>query len=144
MIPTPFRFHPQENPDEPPKHLQKLHDENAALQVVEVVQMRRELEAPGAAQQEVDENGAIVHLLGVEMRVSAEAPRVLGVVAFLAGGEEGEVPVFGDVPVEGVEGVEKDEYEPEGFGQRFGDRFGREGYHSRKRPVSLMPILLGS
>lgn len=47
------------------------------------------------------------------MRVSPQTPGVFGVVAYRGGGEEGEVPVFGDVPIEGVEGVQEDEEEPE-------------------------------
>ena len=41
-----------------------------------------------------------------------QTPGVFGVVAYRGRGEEGEVPVFGDVPVEGVEGVEEDEEKP--------------------------------
>ena len=43
----------------------------------------------------------------------SEAPGVLWVIALGARGEEGEVPIFGDVPVEGVEGVEENREKPE-------------------------------
>lgn len=73
------------------------------------------------------------------------------------GGKDGEVPVFGDVPVKGVEGVQEDEEEPmfalisiclfslsPPSSPRFHSVGERETYHSRKIPVSLKPILLGS
>lgn len=85
--------------------------------------MRTELDGPGAAQEEVEEDGDVVDLRGVEVTVLAQAVGVLvRCVAFAGGqGEEVEVPVFGDVPVEAEEGVEEDEEEPEaeegGFGE---------------------------
>ena len=39
---------------------------------------------------------------------------MFGGVSGVGGGEEGEVPVLGDVPVEGVEGVDEDGKEPGG------------------------------
>ena len=77
-----------------------------------MVQMRRELEAPRAAKHEIQKYRAVVHFLGVEVGMPSQAPGVLGAVAFRGRGEEGQVPVFGDVPVEGVEGVEEDGDEP--------------------------------
>ena len=74
--------------------------------------MRRQLETPCAPQHEIDDNRAVVHFFTVEVRVPAEAPGVFGVVAVRGRGEEGEVPVLGDIPIEGVEGVEEDEEEP--------------------------------
>lgn len=44
--------------------------------------------------------------------MASKAPGVVRVVAFVGGGEEGEVPVFGDVPVEGVKGIYEDGEEP--------------------------------
>lgn len=37
---TPFRFNPEENPNEATEHLQQLHDENAPFEIVEMVQVR--------------------------------------------------------------------------------------------------------
>lgn len=71
--------------------------------------MRRELEAPCAAKHQIEEDGAVVHFLGVEIGVPSKTPGVVRVVAFAGRGEEGQVPVFGNVPVKGVEGVYEDE-----------------------------------
>lgn len=70
-----------------------------------MVQVRRELEAPRAAEHEIDENCAVVHFLGVEVGVAPQSPGVVWVVAFAGRGEKGEVPVFGDVPVEGIKRI---------------------------------------
>ena len=43
---------------------------------------------------------------------AAQGPGVVGGVSNWGGREEGEVPVFGDVPVERVEGVGEDGEEP--------------------------------
>ena len=48
----------------------------------------------------------------MEKAIAAETVGMFGIVALAFGGEEGEVPVFGDIPVEGVEGVEKDKKQP--------------------------------
>ena len=45
--------------------------------------------------------------------MAPQAIWMLRVVANVRGRKEGEVPVLGDVPVEGVKGVEEDEEEPE-------------------------------
>ena len=37
---TPFCLHPKEDPHPSSKHFQKLHDKNASLQVIEMIQMR--------------------------------------------------------------------------------------------------------
>lgn len=42
----------------------------------------------------------------MEEAVAAEGEGVIWIAAF-GGGEEGEVPIFGDVPVVGVEGVDE-------------------------------------
>jgi hypothetical protein len=78
-----------------------------------MVKMRRELEAPCAAEHEIEEYRSVVHFLGVEMGAPPETPGVFWVVALLARAEEGEVPVFGDVPVEGVERVDEDGDKPD-------------------------------
>lgn len=69
MIPHPLRLHAKENPHPPPKHLQHLHGEDPALEIVEVVQMRTELQAPCAPQHGVHDDRAVVEFLGVEPSV---------------------------------------------------------------------------
>ena len=44
--------------------------------------------------------------------MATEAVRVFGVVAFAGGREKREIPVFGNIPVEGVEGVDEDKEKP--------------------------------
>lgn len=44
--------------------------------------------------------------------MASKAPGVVRVVAFVGRGEEGEVPVFGDIPVKGIEGIYEDEAQP--------------------------------
>lgn len=109
---TPFRFYPEKNPNEATKNLQQLHDENAALEIVEMVQMRRELEAPRASEHQIEEDCTVVHFLGVEIEMTSKAPGMVRVFAFVGRGEEGEVPVFSNVPVKGVEGIYEDEEQP--------------------------------
>ena len=70
-----------------------------------MVQVRRELEAPCAAEHEIEENRAVVHFSGVEVGVAPQTPGVILVVAFARRGEQGEVPVLGDIPVEGIKRV---------------------------------------
>lgn len=70
-----------------------------------MVQMRRELETPRASKHQIEEDRAVVHFLGVEIGVASKAPGVVWIVAFVGRGEEGEVPVFGYVPIKRVEGV---------------------------------------
>ena len=112
-ITHPLRLDPEEDPHPPPADLQHLHQEDARLEVREVVQVRTQFQAPGAAQQEVEHDGGVVHGRR-EDGVGAEAVWVvmgLRCAAVLGaglgdGGEEGEIPVFPYVPVEAVEGVE--------------------------------------
>ena len=79
--------------------------------------MGRELETPRATQHEIEDDGAVVHLFTMKMSVPSQAPRMFRVVALGGGGEEGQIPVFGNVPVEGVEGVDKDKKEPTIYGE---------------------------
>lgn len=44
--------------------------------------------------------------------MSAKAPRVLGIVPHGGRSKEGEVPIFSNVPIEGVEGIQENEKEP--------------------------------
>jgi hypothetical protein len=105
--PTPFCFHAQEYPYPTPKYLQYFHDENPAFHVVEAVEAVRQLDGPCEAQQQVQGDGEVVNLLGVKEAVSSKSERVFGVVT--AGGEQGQIPILSDVPIEGVYRV--DEYE---------------------------------
>ena len=100
MSPTPFGLNPEENPDPSSRDFQKLHGKYPTLEVVEVIEMRRELEAPGAAEEKVHENDGIVDLLGVEEEVPTQSPRVLRVIALSGGGKHREIPIFGDIPIE--------------------------------------------
>lgn len=74
--------------------------------------MGRQLETPRATQHEIDKNGAVVHLLAMEMSVPPQAPRMFRIVALCGSGEEGQVPIFGYIPVERVERIDKDKEEP--------------------------------
>jgi hypothetical protein len=102
VIPHPFRLDPEEDPHPPSDHLQKLHKEYAAFQIIEVVQVWRELETPGTPQQKIDQYRGIVQLLRVEIAMPPQAPGVFGVVSLSAGREERQIPVLGHVPVKGV------------------------------------------
>jgi len=62
----------------------------------------------------------------MEVAMAAEAVGVFGGGAGGGGGEEVEVPVFGDVPIEGVEGVEEDGEEP-GLGVSWDGQRGNRG-----------------
>lgn len=44
---TPFTLHAKENPHPSPEHLQHFHREYTTLQIIEVIQVRAELQAPG-------------------------------------------------------------------------------------------------
>ena len=79
-----------------------------------MIQVRAEFQTPGHSQHEIKDDCGIIHVGGVELRGSSESPGMFGGVSDVGGGEEGEVPVFGDVPVEGVEGVDEDGEEPTG------------------------------
>lgn len=78
-----------------------------------MVKMRRQLEAPGTSQQQVDDDDAVVDLRGVEIPMAAQTPRILWVISLGLSREHVEIPVFGYIPVKGVEGVYEDEKEPE-------------------------------
>lgn len=45
---TPFGLNPQENPHPSAANFQEFHQEDTALQIVEVIQVRRQLETPRA------------------------------------------------------------------------------------------------
>lgn len=70
----------------------------------------RDLAHPGEPEDEVDDDRTVVEIVGTEAAVATQAEWMFGVTA--CGGEEGEVPILGDVPVEGVEGIDKREKDP--------------------------------
>ena len=80
IVLTPFGLYTEENPHPTPHNFHQLHQEDAALQIVEVVQMRRKLEAPCAPQKKIYRNCRIVHFLRVKISVSPQAIGVLGVI----------------------------------------------------------------
>lgn len=100
---TPLGLHSEEDPDPSPEYLQTLHHENATLEIIEMVQMRAELDAPGAPEEEIHDDHRVVHLLGMEPPLAAKSPRMLGVTSF--GGKQRKVPIFCDVPVERVKRI---------------------------------------
>lgn len=110
IILTPLRLDPKEDPHPPPHDLEEHEQEDAALDLVEALQARRELAQPSEPQDQVDDDGAVVQPVGVEGAVPAQPEGVFGIAA--RGGEEGQVPVLGDVPVEGVAGVDEGEEDP--------------------------------
>ncbi len=103
VVLTPFGFYTEENPHPAPHNFHQLHHEDAALQIVEVVQMRRQLEAPCAPQKKIYHYRGIVHFLCVKISVSPQAIRMLGIVPFSARREKCQVPILGHIPVEGIE-----------------------------------------
>jgi hypothetical protein len=109
---TPLSLDTEKHPDPATKHLQHLDGEDAALEIIEMVEVGRQLQAPRAAQDEVERDDEVVEARVAEVEDAAEAPGVVGRVALVFGREEREVPVLGHVPVEGVEGVDEDEQEP--------------------------------
>lgn len=71
--------------------------------------MGRELDTPRESQEEVYADCGVVYIVVAEVSVGSETPGMLWVVAFGLGGEDREVPIFGDVPVEGVHGIQEEE-----------------------------------
>lgn len=111
--PHPLAFDSKEYPHPSPQHLQDLHGEDAAFQVVEMVQMHAQLQTPRAPQQRIHDNGSIIEFFCVEKAMPTEAPGILRAVALAGAGEEGQVPILCHVPVEAVPGVEHDGGEPQ-------------------------------
>jgi hypothetical protein len=67
---TPFGLDTEEYPDPASKDLEQFHHEYTALQIVEVVQMWRELETPSATEHQVHADSTIVHLLGMKVTIA--------------------------------------------------------------------------
>jgi hypothetical protein len=67
---TPFGLDTEEDPDPASKDFEQLHHKDAAFQIVEVVQMRRELETPSATEHQVHADSTIVHFFGVEIAIA--------------------------------------------------------------------------
>lgn len=59
IILTPLRLDPKEDPHPPPHDLEEHEQEDAALDLVEALQARRELAQPSEPQDQVDDDGAV-------------------------------------------------------------------------------------
>jgi hypothetical protein len=125
---TPFGLDTEEDPDPASKNLKQFHHEDAAFQVVEVVQMWRELETPSTTEHQVHADSTIVHLLGMEVAIATQGPWMLRVVSLSCCREQGQIPILCDIPVERVEGIDKDEEQPAGCVSEFLDVF--KGRHT--------------
>lgn len=77
-----------------------------------MIEMWRQFEAPRTAKQEIHDDDAVVYLLGMEVAVAAETPGVLRVIALRSAGEKRQIPILGNVPVEGVERVQEYKEQP--------------------------------
>ena len=75
-----------------------------------MVEVGREFEGPCEAEEEIEDDGDVVELFRGQIEARSEG---VGGIVFGGGREKGEIPIFGYVPVEGVEGVDKDADEPE-------------------------------
>ncbi len=78
---TPLRFDTKEHPEPTPKHLEKFHKENTALEIIEMIQVRGEFEAPRATEKKVNDDYSIVYFVANEIPAPAETPRVLGIIS---------------------------------------------------------------
>lgn len=94
--PTPFCFHSEEYPDPTPKDFQKLHKEDTTFDIVEMIQMRGQLQAPRTSQHQVNGDDSVVDLMYMEEAILAQPKRMIVLVS--RGIEQGQVPVFSDVP----------------------------------------------
>jgi len=97
---TPLCLHTNKNPNPSPKYLQNLDYENASLDIVEVIEMRGELQAPSASKHEVNDDYSVVEIVAVKVAVPSEAVRMLRVVSI--GREKRKIPVLCYVPIEGI------------------------------------------
>lgn len=96
---TPLRLHTEENPDPSPQKLEEFHGEDASLEVIEVIQVWGELQAPCTPQQSVHDNSSVVEFLGVKVAVSSQPKGILWVIP-LSWREQGQVPISHHVPPE--------------------------------------------
>ena len=129
---TPLRLYPEKDPHPPPHHLEKHKHEDSTLKVVNPVYPCGQPAEPREAKNEVDKNGGVVYpgFAKVTMRTETKGVVIIRIMPEMAvdginivvvvvvaslevsavekvgdGGEEGEVPIFGDVPVEREYGV---------------------------------------
>lgn len=109
---TPFSLDTEEYPDPASKNLKQFHHKDAAFQVVKVVQVWRELETPSTTKHQVHADSTIVHLLGMEVAIATQSPWMLRVVSLSGRREQGQIPILCDIPVERIEGVDKDKEQP--------------------------------
>lgn len=78
---TPFSLDTEEDPNPASKNLKQLHHKDATLQIVEVVQVWRELEAPCTSEHQIYTDSTIVHFLGMEVPIAAKSPWMLRVIS---------------------------------------------------------------
>lgn len=116
---TPLALDAKENPYPPPKHFQRLHEKDAALQIIEVVQVRAQLDAPRASQNAVYDYSRVIHLLRMEEPMPTQAPRMLRVLAIPFRGEKCEVPIPRYVPIERISRVDDNGEQPQPEQRRF-------------------------
>jgi hypothetical protein len=67
---APFGLDAEEDPDPASKNFEQLHHKDAAFQVIEVVQVWRELETPSATEHQVHADSTVVHFFGVEIAIT--------------------------------------------------------------------------
>lgn len=111
---TPFSLDTEKDPDPASKNLKQFHDEDATFQIIEVVQVWRELEAPCTSEHQIYADSTIVHFLGMEVPIAAKSPWMLRVVSLSGCREQGQIPIFCDIPVKRIEGIDKNKEQPAG------------------------------
>lgn len=111
---TPFGLDTEEDPDPASKNFKQFHHKDATFQIVKVVQMWREFETPCTTEHQVHTDSTIVHLFGMEVAIATQSPWMLWVVSLSGRRKQGQIPVLRDIPVERIEGVDKDEEQPAG------------------------------
>ena len=103
VISNPLGLDSEEDPNPTSKDFQQFHQENTAFEIVEMVQMWRQFEAPSASQQQIHRYYSIVQLMDLEVPMLAQTVWMFRVVPFPGSGEESQVPIFCHVPIERVE-----------------------------------------
>lgn len=102
----PLGLDAEEDPDPAAEDLEQLEGEDGALPVGDAAEVRAQLEAPRAAQQQVQGDDAVVQGGRADVQAAAQAERLeVGRGPQLVV-EERQVPVLGHVPVEAVERVD--------------------------------------
>ena len=97
-----------------------MYQEDSTLHIVEVVQVRAQLETPRAPQYSVDDDCRIVELFGVKPAMPTQAIWVVRMHSLSFAEQEREIPIAGEVPPKRVRRVYKDCDKPQaeegGFG----------------------------